>query len=86
MHPLITRQLNEEIRRFAETLPGVRDHKYGFSGEDGCGKMVTLTVAEFDRQGGAWLDGHKPADFQPDLLRPEPPCSSWTATSSRASK
>ena len=52
--------LNEQIREVADLLPSDPDHKYGFTCECGCGEMVTLTASEFDRDGGAWLEGHKP--------------------------
>jgi hypothetical protein len=55
--------LNQQIRHMANLLPGARDpnHLYGFSCECGCGKIVALSAAEFDRNGGAWSDGHRPA-------------------------
>jgi hypothetical protein len=50
--------LNMQIRRLAELLPGGLEHEYGFSCECGCGQIARLSAAEFDRGGGAWLDGH----------------------------
>lgn len=55
--------LNQQLRRMAELLPGTKDenHKYGFSCECGCGQIVALSAPEFDREGGAWAEGHEPA-------------------------
>ena len=55
----IARALNMQIRRLADMLPGGLEHVYGFSCECGCGETLQLPAAEFDHQGGAWLDGHK---------------------------
>ena len=54
----IAKALNQQIRRLADMLPGGLDHLYGFSCECGCGKTFQLSAAEFDRQEGAWLNGH----------------------------
>ena len=58
--------LNEQIRHMAGLLPGAKDptHLYGFSCECGCGKIVALSAAEFDHEGGAWAGGHRPAQQQ----------------------
>jgi hypothetical protein len=55
--------LNQQIRYMASLLPGAKNphHVYGFSCECGCGKIVPLSATEFDRQGGAWTEGHRPA-------------------------
>jgi hypothetical protein len=60
--PAVARKLNEQIRHLADMLPGAKDpnYKYGFSCECGCGKIVPLSVVEFDRD-GAWWKGHEPA-------------------------
>jgi hypothetical protein len=55
----IARALNMQIRRLADMLPGGLEHVYGFSCECGCGETFQRSAAEFDHQGGAWLDGHK---------------------------
>lgn len=47
-----------QIRRLAEMLPGGREHVYGFSCECGCGETLQVSAADFDLEGGAWLDGH----------------------------
>ena len=52
------RALNVQIRRIADMLPGGLEHVYGFSCECGCGQTFQLSAADFDHQGGAWLDGH----------------------------
>jgi hypothetical protein len=51
--------LNIQIRRLAEMLPGGLEHEYGFSCECGCGETVSLSPAEVDLNGGAWLKGHQ---------------------------
>jgi hypothetical protein len=58
----IVKALNMQIRRVAEMLIGGLVHEYGFSCECGCGELVQLSAAEFDREGGAWLDGHRDAE------------------------
>ena len=55
----IARALNMQIRRLAEMLPGGLEHEYGFSCECGCNEIVRLSAPCFDRQGGAWLGGHR---------------------------
>lgn len=50
--------LNMQIRRVAAMLPGALEHEFGFSCECGCSEIVRLTGAAFDREGGAWFDGH----------------------------
>jgi hypothetical protein len=52
------RTLNMQIRRLADMLPGGLEHVYGFSCECGCGQTFQQSAAEFDHQGGAWLEGH----------------------------
>ena len=47
-----------QIRRVAALLPGALEHEFGFSCECGCGEIVLLSGAAFDRDGGAWFDGH----------------------------
>jgi hypothetical protein len=54
----IAKALNMQIRRLAEMLPGGREHVYGFSCECGCGETLQVSAADFDLEGGAWLDGH----------------------------
>jgi hypothetical protein len=63
LEPERVRALNEQIRHMADLLPGAKDphHVYGFSCECGCGRIVALSAAEFDRQGGAWAQSHRPA-------------------------
>jgi hypothetical protein len=63
LDPERVRALNQQIRLLADRLPGKDDpnHKYGFSCECGCGKIVALSAGTFDREGGAWAEGHRPA-------------------------
>jgi hypothetical protein len=58
----IARALNMQIRRLADMLPGGPEHKYGFSCECGCGEIARLSAADFDHDGGAWLNGHSKAE------------------------
>jgi hypothetical protein len=62
LDPERLRALNDQIRQLADRLPGANDpsHLYGFSCECGCGKIVALSVGDFDRE-GAWAEGHRPA-------------------------
>jgi hypothetical protein len=57
-----SRTLNMQIRRLAGMLPGGLHHEYGFSCECGCGETVRRSAAEFDREGGMWLDSHSPEE------------------------
>ena len=57
------RAFNRQLRETLRAL-GVRmddDHRHAFVCECGCGEVAKLTLAEYDRRGGAWLDGHTPA-------------------------
>jgi hypothetical protein len=53
--------LNVQIRRLADLLPGGVEHEYGFTCECGCDEIVPISAAQFDSDGGAWLDGHRGA-------------------------
>lgn len=66
LDPARVKALNQQIRLMADLLPGAKDpsHRYGFSCECGCGKIVPLSAAQFDFKGGAWVDGHEPAQEQ----------------------
>lgn len=57
------RAFNRQLRVTAEALGGLRgdDHRYGFVCECGCGETASLTLAGYDDQGGAWLEGHRAA-------------------------
>jgi hypothetical protein len=57
------RAFNQQIRQIAATLAGQAGsgHEYArFVCECGCRQTVELMVSEYDRQGGAWLEGHRP--------------------------
>jgi hypothetical protein len=52
------RALNRQIWRLAAMLPGGLAHEYAFGCECGCSQVVRRSAAEYDRDGGAWLEGH----------------------------
>ena len=51
---------NAQLRATAEVVGHSfdQDHAYGFLCECGCEETAMRTLAEYDREGGAWLDGH----------------------------
>lgn len=55
---------NEQLRQTAAVLAGHSGgtHEYPFLCECGCEQPVKLTLREYDRRGGAWLETHRPAD------------------------
>jgi hypothetical protein len=54
----VARETNANIRQLAKSL---RDERpIGFFCECGCMEIVMLTTAEYEQQGGAWLEEHKP--------------------------
>jgi hypothetical protein len=54
---------NEQLRVTVVAIGGASadGHDYGFICECGCDETVMLVLADYDLQGGAWLEGHKPA-------------------------
>lgn len=58
------RSFNEQLRVTAVAVGGASAdvHPYGFLCECGCGGTVMLVLAEYDDQGGAWLEEHRPND------------------------
>lgn len=52
---------NRQLRVTAVAIGGASADglPYGFLCECGCGETVTLSLAENDLQGGAWLEGHR---------------------------
>ena len=54
---------NRQVRITVKALgaPADDDHRQAFVCECGCGEAAKLTLAEYDRQDGAWLAGHRPA-------------------------
>jgi hypothetical protein len=58
----IARQVNGHIREMAEALDSiVRDERpIGFFCECGCLETAEATLAEYEDQGGAWIEGHRP--------------------------
>jgi hypothetical protein len=54
----LARETNGHIRAIATSL---RDRgRIGFLCECGCLDIATITIGEYDAEGGAWLEGHKP--------------------------
>jgi hypothetical protein len=54
---------NEQLRVTAIAVGGASadGHEYGFICECGCDETVMLVLADYDLQGGAWLEGHRVA-------------------------
>jgi len=63
--PELARALNEQIALLARKLAGGDDpeYRYAFTCESGCGDIVSLSLVEYKAAGGAWLDGHRPAEL-----------------------
>jgi hypothetical protein len=61
--PEAAKSFNDQLRRTAVAVGGASadGHPYGFLCECGCGATVSLVLADYDLQGGAWAEGHKPA-------------------------
>jgi hypothetical protein len=72
MHAEIVKHVNLELRRLADQLPTVPDHRFGFNCECGCGQRVALTAAEYDWHEGAWADRHEPKQGYPGLSPTSP--------------
>jgi hypothetical protein len=60
---------NEQVRLLAES-PGAPETTYGFYCECGCGEIVGLTAAQYDRANGAWSEGHKDVSLVSRRVRP----------------
>jgi hypothetical protein len=60
--PESAKVFNNQLRVTAIAIAGASadGHEYGFLCECGCEETVWLNLAEYDEQGGAWLEGHKP--------------------------
>jgi hypothetical protein len=60
--PEAAKSFNSQLRVTVVAVGGASadGREYGFLCECGCGETVRLVLAEYDEQGGAWLDGHKP--------------------------
>lgn len=54
----IAKRTNGHIRMLARTFHDTR--VAGFLCECGCMRIVLGTLAEYDEQGGAWFEGHRP--------------------------
>ena len=59
---------NKQLRATAEALARLKgfeeDHRYGFACECGCGGTARLTLTDYDRSRGGWIDGHQPPPGQ----------------------
>lgn len=57
------RSFNHQLRVTTVAVAGASadGHPYGFLCECGCGETVMLVLAEYDEQGSAWLDEHRPS-------------------------
>jgi hypothetical protein len=53
---------NQQLRATTVAIGGASadGHPYGFICECGCGETVMLILAEYELEGGAWLEGHCP--------------------------
>jgi hypothetical protein len=58
-HTASARALNMQIWRLAGMLPGGLEQEYGFACECGCREIVRSPASEWERDGGAWLEGHR---------------------------
>jgi hypothetical protein len=65
MDPASAKALNAQIQILASMLPGGFAHEYGFACECGCGEIAARSAAEFERDGGAWLEDHRPTWGEP---------------------
>jgi hypothetical protein len=54
---------NRQLRQTVAVLAGHAGgrHEYPFLCECGCEQTVKLSLPEYDRQGGACVEGHEPA-------------------------
>jgi hypothetical protein len=59
----IAREANAHIREMAMELDALvpDERPIGFFCECGCMGIATVTLADYDTQGGAWIEGHEPA-------------------------
>jgi hypothetical protein len=58
---------NRQLRETAAVLGAHAGaaHEYPFFCECGCEQTVMLTLREYDRRGGAWLEAHRPGSATP---------------------
>jgi hypothetical protein len=54
----VAREANAVVRRLAEMFHDAR--AIGFFCECGCMGLAVMTAAQYDEQGGAWCENHKP--------------------------
>jgi hypothetical protein len=57
---------NDQLRVSVVAIGGASadGHEYGFLCECGCGETVMLVLADYDLQGGAWREGHRPESVE----------------------
>jgi hypothetical protein len=65
--PEAAKSCNNQLRRTVVAVAGASadGHPYGFLCECGCGATVSLVLADYDLQGGAWPEGHSPPRGRP---------------------
>jgi hypothetical protein len=56
------KSFNDQLRVTVVAVAGAHadGHEYGFLCECGCGEAVMLVLADYELEGGAWLEGHRP--------------------------
>jgi len=59
----IAKEANAHIREMAMELDALvpDERPIGFFCECGCMALATATLTEYEAQGGAWIEGHRPA-------------------------
>jgi hypothetical protein len=58
----MAREANTHIREMAEALDSIvpDERPIGFFCECGCMGTVSVTLTDYEAQGGAWIEGHGP--------------------------
>jgi hypothetical protein len=58
----IAREANAHIREMASALDALvaSDREIGFFCECGCLETAATTLAKYNSEGGAWIEGHAP--------------------------
>lgn len=71
MGAAVAKAVNQKVVEIARlfSMPG-DDEPLDFRCECGCGGCVSLTLALYEAEGGAWVPGHEPG-FHPEAV-PDP--------------